>query len=311
MDKETTKILKNLEHLPEKELYENFVKLLQEAEGAGPTRVAVAPLEWITWAHQQTQNDEFRIKISRCAEHLLDAILTKDPKDVNPAETYHLGILLTRLQLRHLSSKLRRLVERECMQGLYYRGIDLRLQLLYHLESLGHLDVPFWENEIRKQRFAAPAFLALSRIGQKHALRYLPFLVEASLEYDIPLANIFQLLLERQGMEGYPEKVLDLFSDWQSLPKWVEFPAFFQDIAVVRKEERWRKYEKYVKAAFKGIGINANAIENTNIKQQKLVAITDANEAVPIQSDTFRKKRITQENVGITIYKMYITYRYN
>ncbi|MBW2663806.1 MAG: hypothetical protein JRD93_17965 [Deltaproteobacteria bacterium] len=243
--------LDHLESMSESSFERCFSQALRPSEIVGNSRDAGAPWEWIVKAYKNTSNQKLRDQIIRCAERAIDIILAKESQNVDPEETYHLGIILSRLQIVRLKDKLRRLVDRPCTFRLFYREIDVREQLLYHLESLGHLDVPFWKKEILTARFAGPAFLALARQGQQFALLYFIYLIEASIEINaIPVAAILQIVIERRNMEGFYERLLNFLSGQcprsENLP-----PKLKKEANATTENRRWDQYREHAFKAFR------------------------------------------------------------
>lgn len=244
MEPERNRILDELERMKEDKLYRWFVKRMQPLEVTMSPRSASAPWELIIWVYKETKDEDFKKKMIQCAERLLDNILRRNPVDIIPAEVYHLSLIISHLEIRQLKDQLRDLAERECICSIEYQGIDIREQILYHLESLGHLDLTFWKKEVESLRFAGSSFLAMTRIGKKMALQYLPHLIEASITPNgIPLSVILQIALERPGMEGFCEKIIDLFSS-KEMP--TELPPIFKSMDEIGKAKHWEKYRELI-----------------------------------------------------------------
>lgn len=250
MDRGMLQRLDHLESMSESNFERCFSQALRPSEIVGNSHDAGAPWEWIVKAYKNTSNEKLREQIFRCTESAIDIILAKESQNVDPEETYHLGMILGRLQLVTLKHKLRRLVDRPCTFDLSYREIDVREQLLYHLESLGHLDVPFWKKEILTARFAGPAFMALARQGQRFALLYFIYLIEASIEMsEIPVAAILQIVIERRNMEGFHEKLLDFLSGQCPLSENLP-PRLKKEANATTRNRRWEQYSEH---AFKAL----------------------------------------------------------
>jgi hypothetical protein len=250
---EEIKILEELERMEEPGFYQWFVYRLQPLEVSTAPRSVSAPWELIIWAYKKTMKEELRTMITRCADRLLTNILTREPNDVNAAETYHLSLIISHLQIRQLREKLRQLVDRKCTYSLEYHGIDIREQMLYHLESLGHLDVSFWKKEAENSRFVGAAFLAMTRISQEQTLLYLPHLIEASKGPNgIPLKVILELALERHGMEGFCQKIIDLFKIDKKMP--TILPPALRDVNEEKRKEYWREYNHLAIETLKELG---------------------------------------------------------
>lgn len=250
MNRDMLQRLDHLESMSESSFERCFSQALRPSEIVENSHDAGAPWEWIVKAYKHTSNQKLRDQIIRCAERAIDIILARESQNVDPEETYHLGIILSRLQLVMLKHKLRRLVDRPCAFTLSYREIDVREQLLYHLESLGHLDVQFWEKEILTERFAGPAFMALARLGQHFALLYFIYLIEASIKMsEIPVAAILQIVIERRNMEGFYERLLNFLSGQCPLSE--PLPPILRKANATTKNRLWEQYREHAFKAFR------------------------------------------------------------
>ena len=248
MDRGMLQRLDHLESMSESNFESWFSQALRPSEIVRNSHDA--PWEWIVKAYKNSNNQKLREQIIRCAESAIDIILAKESQNVDPKETYHLGIILSRLQLVMLKHKLRMLVDRPCTFELSYRKIDVREQLLYHLESLGHLDVQFWEKEILTARFAGPAFLALARQGQDFALWYFIYLIEASIEMSaIPVAAILQIVIERRNMEGFYERLLNFLLG--QCPRSENLPPILREANATTRNRLWEQYREHAFKAFR------------------------------------------------------------
>ncbi|MGD2090574.1 MAG: hypothetical protein PVH61_30660 [Candidatus Aminicenantes bacterium] len=272
-NREEIKILEELERMEEPRFYQWFVYRLQSLEDSSAPRSVSAPWELIIWAYKKTMEEELRIMINRCADRLLTNILTRKPNVVNAAETYHLSLIISHLQVRQLRQKLRQLLDRKSTFSLEYDGIDVREQMLYHLESLGYIDIEFWKKEIEDSRFVGAAFLAMTRIGQEQALLYLPHLIEASKEPNgIPLKVILRIALERPGMEGFCQKIIDLFSNIEDMPNEDELPLILKGMNKISREKYWGVYGDLTSKALKQLGIEMKPSDPPNYEIKYQVA---------------------------------------
>ncbi len=297
MHPQDRQVLEYYENLLEENLYQEFVQMLQEPARAGPQWTSGAPWEWLVWAYQETFKGEFRTRLARCVERLLDDILCREAKDVLPGETLHLGTLVAHLQMRRMRERLRRLVDQTHSHDLIHDGIDIREQLLYHLESLGHLDSDFWKNEIEQARFAGPAFLALTHLSKEYALLYLPYLVDASIEIgDYPLADIIAQALERPGMDGFSDRVNELFSVEGPMP--ADLPKRLREAGESRNLI-WRDYCARVQQAFDQIGVPGRSVTDADS-----TARSNSNEALGLvrglvlMGIVCHRKALTQSGYG-------------
>ncbi len=267
MDSEEKRILNELERMEETKFYQWFVESLQSLEISASPRSAGAPWEFIIWAYRETMKEELKSKIISCSYRLLTDILKRDPNDINAAETFHLSLIISHLQLRQLKEELRKLVDRKCTYSLEYQGTDIREQMLYHLESLEYLDLYFWKKEVGDPRFAGSAFLAMTRVTQEEAIRYFPHLVEASKGPNgIPLDEILQIALERPGMAGFCGRIVDLFSNVENMPDEDELPPILKTKNKANREKYWIEYGDLTSKALNQLGIKVKPYESPEYK---------------------------------------------
>ena len=148
-----------LDSLDEREFAKWFADSLRDPDHGGA--LGEDPYEEILWVHHHAMSRELVTRLESNASRLLEAHLRDEGEPIDAAEIFHLGIVISRLQLNSLAPRLRRLTEQPRITTLRYPAPDGRThvceQLLYHLASLRYVDDAFWERHIKNPQFSGPA----------------------------------------------------------------------------------------------------------------------------------------------------------
>ncbi|HEX4955824.1 MAG TPA: hypothetical protein VF017_20745 [Thermoanaerobaculia bacterium] len=252
-----TQILTELEDLSEGALHERLVaSLTASPAGASPA----APWEWVRWAYERSKSEEFQRRIERCVQHVLCGLLALDQASIPPGVALSLGIVISHLRLRQLTSRLRDLIDRVEPTVRAYHGILVRQQLLYHLDSLDYQDHTYWLTFLPDPDLAPPAYLALARSSPDSAIDLVPYLLAARISdeaLDSVLLQASQEPLLRGS--GYLDRLRTLFQGKPTQAIKDALAALQPQTDQVGRGEHWEQLRKRGIASLQRLGITTQA----------------------------------------------------